>query len=430
MLGVGTDGPVGGASALAGPDPGGAAAPLRHVMDPTEREAWAVLATVDGLGPAAFAIILARHGTARAILEIAAGPRGERILADTPPIEGIREAGRPFAPISPAVARQLVDATQRAPTIVQRIRAAGLRILTLDDADYPVRLTGIHLPPHVLFMHGDSQALGRVRSVAVVGTRRPTSHGRMTATRMANALVSSGSTVVSGLAVGIDGAAHEAVVRAGGITVAVLGSGHAVLSPAVHRRLAQAIVASGGAVVSELAPDVNPGRGTFPRRNRIISGLSDATIVVEAPASSGALLTAGWALDQGRPCFVVPGAIDAPASAGCLSFLREFHGEARIVTGIPQLIADLGFVDDPASDRPEPVGATLQILGSTESRIAEAVLVGRVTVDELVASTGLTVATVLATLTLLERRGMVVGAYGRYRPAGALLEPPSVPRRR
>ncbi len=200
------------------------------------------------------------------------------------------------------------------------------------------------MPPHVLFVRGSVAALQHDRAAAIVGTRHPTSAGRVCAGRVAAALVAADAAVISGLAYGIDGAAHESTIHAGGATVAVIGGGHATAVPVGHDRLAQRIVDSGGAVVSEAAPDVAPTRGTFPRRNRIISGLADATIVVEAPARSGALITASWALEQGRECFLVPGPIDAPAAAGCLSFLREFHGAARIVAGIPQLVADLGWV--------------------------------------------------------------------------------------
>ena len=156
------------------------------------------------------------------------------------------------------------------------------------------------------------------------------------ASRLGHGLVEAGAAVVSGLAVGIDGAAHAAAVDAGGTTVAVIGSRpRASCIPRAHSRLADSIVAAGGAVVSELGPDIGPSQGTFPRRNRIISGLADATVVVEAPARSGALITASWALEQGRECFLVPGAIDAPASAGCLAFLREFPERTRIVVGHP-----------------------------------------------------------------------------------------------
>ena len=149
--------------------------------------------------------------------------------------------------------------------------------------------------------------------------------------------------------------------------------------------------------MSELGPDVAPSHGTFPRRNRIISGLADATVVVEAPARSGALITASWALEQGRECFLVPGAIDAPASAGCLAFLREFPERARIVAGIPQLIDDLGLADHLAEPGvSSEAAATLADVGAAAGRIGRELVLGRTTVDELVAVTGWPVASVLA----------------------------------
>ncbi len=201
----------------------------------------------------------------------------------------------------------------------------------------------------------------------------------------------------------------------------MIGSGHAALFPRAHKRLAGSIVGAGGAIVSELAPDVRPTRGTFPRRNRVISGLADATVVVEAPARSGALITASWALEQGRDCFMVPGPIDAPASAGCLAFLREFHDEARIVAGIPQLLADLGLAEglrQPGVSDGE--AATLVEVGEAAGRIGRELVLGRATVDELVAVTGWPIASVLTALTILEHAGLAVGIHGRFRPAGRL----------
>jgi DNA processing protein len=210
--------------------------------------------------------------------------------------------------------------------------------------------------------------------------------------------------------------------------VAIIGGGHTYAGPPAHRRLAEAIVERGGAVASEHAPDVKPSQGTFPRRNRIISGLSAATIVVEAPARSGALITASWAMEQGRPCFVVPGSIDAPASAGCLALLREYSDLVRVVAGIPQCIADLGFAGGVAPARPgraatsgAVASAARETLGRTEQAVVDALLAGQRTVDEIVATLDLPVATVLATLALLERRGLVAGRHGRYRVDGALL---------
>ncbi|MEO7664193.1 MAG: DNA-processing protein DprA, partial [Candidatus Limnocylindrales bacterium] len=283
---------------------------------------------------------------------------------------------------------------------------------------------------------------------AVVGTRRPTDHGRRVAARLGSAFARAGALVVSGLAIGIDGAAHAAVVAERGRTVAVIGGGHDRLFPRSHDRLADAIVEAGGAIVSEHPPGTEPAKGTFPRRNRIISGLSDAVVVVEAPASSGALITAKWALEQGRAAYFVPGAIDAQQSAGCLAWLREFPVEARIVAGIPQLLDDLGLAGGAAfpalcqgspegsapeastpsrglrpprrAVRPPSMAARRLQLTPTEDQIAVALLAGASTVDELVAVTGMTVAAVLGTLTQLEATGLATGAYGRYQPAGFL----------
>jgi DNA processing protein len=283
-----------------------------------------------------------------------------------------------------------------------------------------------------------------MHAVAVVGTRWPTDKGRVIAGWIGSALARTGAVVVSGLAVGIDGAAHAAVVAEGGRTVAVLGGGHARLFPKAHDRLANAIVESGGAVVSELAPDTSPSRGTFPRRNRLVSGLSDATVVVEAGRRSGALITAGWALEQGRECFLVPGPFDSPTSAGCHAFLRSFPGQARVVCGIPELIEDLeldgevagalvgnarpgaGAGQSGASRTPPATApnvgraALLASLGPVERTLAEELARGPATADQLAQRTSLAGAAVLSALTLLELRGLARGAYGRYSPAGAL----------
>lgn len=383
----------------------------------SERDAWAVLASVHGLGPIGFAALLSCYGSAREVLAVAAEPGGVERLMATP----TAEIGRRERPILETVALAIAEAVEGAERIVGRLRELGVRVVTVEEPSYPARLAAIAMPPHVLYLRGPHAAMSRSRAVAVVGTRRATGAGRSTAARIATALVAADATVVSGLAFGIDGAAHEATLRAGGTTVAVIGGGHASLGAAAHDRLADAIVAAGGAVVSELAPDVPPSTGTFPRRNRIISGITDATVVVEAPASSGALITASWALEQGRGCFLVPGPIDSRTSAGCLAFLREFAEVTHIVAGVPQLIADLGYSGGVSGDRDALAVATSQDLGRTEAAVARGLVDGHATVDELVATTDLPVATVLAALTLLERKGLTSGAHGRYRPAGTLV---------
>lgn len=438
MLGVGTTGPLADGDVGVRPPARGASAPppVGSIVATSERDAWAVLAAIDGLGPVGFAALLTRYGSALKVLADAARPGAADRLTGT---EGIERDDRRWIrfPIDPKLAVAIAEGVQRGPEVLGRLRETGVSVVTLDEPAYPARLAHISFPPHVLFLTGALGALSRPRAVAVVGTRRATMSGRTTAARIARALVTADATVISGLAYGIDGAAHEATVRAGGHTVAVIGGGHAWLGPRPHTRLADAILAAGGAVVSEYAPDVQPTHGTFPRRNRIISGLTSATVIVEAPARSGALITGSWALEQGRGCFVVPGPMDAAGSQGGLALLREFPAAVCVVAGIPQLIADLGFVRSAADVAPsarapseDVARAALDDLGTTERSVARQLLAGHRTVDELVAMTDLTVATVLATLALLERRGLAAGRHGRYRPDGALLGAVSLPQAR
>jgi DNA processing protein len=395
-----------------------------------EREALAVLVSVQDLGPMTLDRLLERLGSATAVLDVAARPDGAAALVVA---SGNDRAGRPMPS---RVAEALVAAASRRDHIVERIGALGLRVVLQGDADYPNRLRLIEVPPTVLFTKGDAAILNARHVVAVVGTRHPTTEGRRTAARIGAALARAGAVVVSGLAIGIDGASHAAVLEAGGQTAAFIGGGHERLFPVTHDRLATAIVERGGTVLSEYAPDTEPTRGTFPRRNRLISGAADAVVVVEAGARSGAILTANWALEQGRPCFLVPGSIEAPMSAGCLGFLRDWPNEARIVAGIPQLLDDLGLPGEAAFAEPRPqsrragdvrstVGraspeAALAVAGPVEQQVGDAVRRGATTVDEIVAVTRMTVPAVLGSLTRLEAAGLVEARRGRYLPAGPL----------
>ncbi|HET9455922.1 MAG TPA: DNA-processing protein DprA [Candidatus Limnocylindrales bacterium] len=391
----------------------------------TEREAWAILLSVTGLGPVGFAALLRSFGTARRVLAAARRPNAGARLAAAGTSDGRRTFDRP-------VADAIGDLARDPSTRLAALRAAGTTILTLDDEAYPDRLRHIELPPPVLYVRGRLEVLATHRLVAVVGTRRPTGQGRALAARIGAAIARAGGGVVSGLAVGIDGSAHAAVVHESGPTIGVLGSGHLRLYPRVHAGLAEKILAAGGSIVSELFPDTKPSPDSFPRRNRLISGLADATIVVEAGERSGALITAGWALEQGRPCFMVPGSVDSPQSAGCRRWLREYPDEVRIVAGIPELVHDLGLGGRTGhlavAGRPT-LEAELIELGAAARSVATELVRGRTTLDELVSATGHEVATALGALTLLEMRGLATGAYGRYRPAGRLAsaDPPRAP---
>jgi len=406
MLGIGVHGTLGeGAGAGVVADARGPVPPAERLV---ERDAWVVLASVEGLGPVGFGSLLRRFGDGRTILDVARGREGAARLVD--PVD-------PVHYVDATIAARIVEAAADAEALLDRVRDAELAVLTLEDtAAFPARLLSIELPPHLLFVRGDPAALARPHAVAVVGTRRPTESGRRTAARIAAALAGCGASVVSGLAMGVDGAAHAACVAAGVPTVAVLGSGHARLFPRAHAGLAERIVEGGGAVVSEFAPDTHATHGTFPRRNRLISGLSDATVVVEAPVRSGALITASWALEQGRECFLVPGPIDLPTSAGCLAFLRSNEGAAHLVASIPDLVEDLGLAGS-ASGR---MAANVAELGLVERALVGELARGATTTDDLVRRTGQPVATILGALTLLEMRGLVVVAYGRHRLAGPL----------
>lgn len=390
-------------------------------MPRADRDAIAVLLSVHGLGPLTLGRLVTSLGSPAAILEASAGPRGAARI-----VEASRSLEGDARPMPLVVAQGIVDAAAGKARILAEIEREGLRIVAQGDAEFPARLMAIEVPPPALFVRGTLAPLAADHVVGVVGTRRPSPAGRRIASRIGTALARAEATVVSGLAVGIDGAAHAAAVAEQRPTVAFIGGGHGRLFPRAHDRLADAIVEGGGAVVSEYAPLVEPTKGTFPQRNRLISGTSDAVVVVEAGASSGALLTASWALEQGRECFLVPGSIDAPASAGCLAFLRSFAGEARIVAGIPELIDDLGLVEPTSPARAATLAAgpsreaILATLGGSEASVAAALVDGATTADELALRTDLPIAAVLGTLTLLEIRGLVTSAYGRYRPAGVL----------
>ncbi len=350
-----------------------AAAPaaVRLAEDPeadSERDAWVTLLGVPGLGPVTFTALLAAFGSARAVLAVAAGPAGPSRLCealghafldapdrtdDDVQVAGSHSGSGPDSDgaqsddvavggprvrhgrrsvLGADLARRICDSGQVGSRTVEQVRSLGLSVVTLDDTAYPDRLRRVEMPPPLLFVKGSLDSLGASHAVAVVGTRWPSDKGRLIAGWIGSGLARAGAVVVSGLAVGIDGAAHAAVVGEGLATVAVLGGGHARLFPRAHERLADAIVAAGGAVVAELAPDTPASRGSFPRRNRLVSGLADATVVVEAGRRSGALITAGWALEQGRECFLVPGPIDSPTSAGCNSFLQNLprSGSSRV----------------------------------------------------------------------------------------------------
>jgi DNA processing protein len=368
----------------------------RDAKGTPEREAWIALAATPGVGDVTFDRLLEVYGDAStALTEVARMPSGS---------DG-RLARRLGIRIRHGIVREIGQMAASPSRPLEAMLRLGGWAMTPLDAEYPARLNELEQPPKVLYGIGSKRSLVSHRLVAVVGTRRPTALGRDLAMRVSTRLVEAGATVVSGLALGIDGVSHRATLEAGGKTIAVVGGGLDAPGPATHRRLAREIVGT-GAIVGELAPGVAPTQGTFPRRNRLISALAAATIVIEAPVRSGALITARHALEQGRVLLVAPGRPLDKRIAGNLALLRE--SPARPLVGLDEMIADLGF-DDARGDQDAPAGLTsgaaLAQLGTLERVVATELIGGPRTVDALVASSGLPAGSVAGALTILQLRG-------------------------
>ena len=301
--------------------------------------------------------------------------------------------------------------------LLARLERDGVTVLTWDSPDYPALLSQIPDPPPVLFVLGEITPADEW-AVATVGTRKVSAYGREVARRLGEEFARNGVTVVSGMARGIDGIVHRAVLDAGGRTIAVLGSGIDHIYPPEHRSLAHAI-AKNGAIVSDYPLGTKPEGTNFPPRNRIISGLSLGTVVVEAGLRSGALITADFALDQGREVFAVPGNILNPGSAGCNRLLRD---GAHVVTEIRDVLEVLRL-----EQVPEKQAARLLLPENpTEAMLFEQLSTDPRHLDDLARICGISVAVVSSTLVMMELKGMVRQAgslqYVRaYEPSAAYL---------
>jgi DNA processing protein len=347
-----------------------------------ERRALLILRALPGLGDRRALQAVQRHGSSMAAVEA--------LTADGAPVAA---------------------AAREADGWLTAAQATGLQPLAAHLAGYPRRLRGIDDPPAILWLRGDGDLLD-APAVAIVGSRRCTTYGRDVARHLGRDLAAAGVTVVSGLALGIDAAAHEGAVEQG-CSLAVLGTGADLPWPAAHARLYDEVL-DRGAVVSEMPPGARPGAGSFPRRNRIISGLSLGVIVVEAPRRSGALITARRAREQGRPIFAVPGEVTNPRCAGTLDLLRE---GAHLTRDARDVLEQMGLegrsvtrgTSAVAADRPSGAdGRLLDLLHSGSSHV-----------DHLSRESGLPTARLLPTLLRLELEGRVQslpgGAWSRRR---------------
>ena len=395
MIGVGRAGPGGqaadgsGGELLPWPGPVGGA-PAVQLTDPEgDRPYWIALGSVPGIGPATFGRLLARHGSARAAWR--AGPAA---LAELPWVaaEAAGAWRRARRERAPAIAAAIEAATAR----------AGGRVITGLEADYPAALERCEPRPPVLHVAGDLACL-QAPCVAIVGTRRASGYGRACAIEIADELARAGVTVISGLALGIDGEAHAAAIEAGGRSAAVLPSPLGAVYPPRHRRLAERLQETGGLLISELPTGRLIGKPDFARRNRLIAALASAVVVVEAPDRSGALLTAAAAIELGRDLYAVPGPIDAAASRGCNRLIAD-HA-AAIVTSAVGLLQQVG-VDPRRRD-----GAVVGSLSEAEGVVLAALLDRSASIEELIGRIKLPTGALAGALTLLEARELVT-SYG------------------
>nr|WP_282452977.1 DNA-processing protein DprA [Lysobacter sp. CAU 1642] len=358
-----------------------------------------------GLGPRRIARLIAQFGSAETA--VAAAPRGWAHAG--------LEPGRSGEP--PAADAQGVEQDLR------WLEAPAHHLVCLGEDDYPPLLAPLDGAPAALFVAGDPALLWHAQ-VAVVGSRNPTAGGRDNAADFAGELARAGLVVTSGLAAGIDAAAHAAALDAGGATIAVMGTGPDQVYPAANRRLAARIAAE-GALVSEYPTGTGVRREHFPQRNRIVVGLSLGTLVVEAALQSGALISARLAAEAGREVFALPGSIHNPLARGCHRLLREgatlVESAQEILTAVAGPARELGQKLRQRLDSagPDPAKPPASILDPAYQRLMEALGHDPVPMERLVERTGLTVDALSSMLLVLELEGRVAAIHGRYARSGS-----------
>ena len=302
------------------------------------------------------------------------------------------------------------ESTIDLPAELQRIRDFGATVITQQWPSYPRSLREIHAPPIVLYVWGELVERDH-HAIGVIGARRTTHYGMESAKKLAYQLAYAGLTVISGLARGIDTAAHQGALAAKGRTIAVIGSGLAKLYPPENGPLAGKIRSGNGAIISEFSMDIEPDRQTFPMRNRIISGWSHGILVVEAGLNSGALITAAQALEQGRAVYAVPGHINAPSAMGSNRLIQQ---GAKLVMDASDILDDLEILLPEAKPSPETAVRPLPPLSDEERRVFGAIDATETSIDDIAARSELPSAAVSSTLLQLELKRLVKQLPGKY----------------
>ncbi len=349
---------------------------------------------VNGIGPRIYGDLVGHFGSALQVLD--ASP------AELRSIQGVGQK----------LMQAIVNANETidvAP-VLQQCAQNNIRVIDRADENYPQLLTKIHDPPGVLFCRGDFQPVDQL-SIAIVGTRHSTNYGDRVAANLARGLSMAGLTIVSGMARGIDAAAHKAALESGGRTIAVLGGGVMNIYPPEHKSLADSI-AENGVVISEALPTQAPRSGCFPRRNRIVTGMSLGVIVVEAGDRSGASISARLAAEQGRDVFAVPGRIDSRMSRGCHKLIRD---GATLVETVDDVLDQLGPLIEPLklnSTLPDGEQTTVRHpaelkLSEQERNVLNCIETEPTEFDAIVEKTQLPPARILATISVLEIRRLI-----------------------
>jgi DNA processing protein len=302
------------------------------------------------------------------------------------------------------------ETTVDLPAELERIRQFGANVITADSPLYPRQLREIHAPPIVLYVWGELTERDQ-HAIAVIGSRRTTHYGMESAKKLSYQLAYAGLTVISGLARGIDTAAHQGALAAKGRTIAVIGSGLSKLYPPENAALAEKIRSGNGAVVSEFSMEIEPDRQTFPMRNRIISGWSHGILVVEAGLNSGALITVSQALEQGRSVYAVPGHINAPSAQGSNRLIQQ---GAKLVMDASDLLDDMQLLLPETKPSPEAAVRALPLLTDDERRIYEAIMGTETSIDDIATKSELPSGTVSSVLLRLELMRLVKQLPGKY----------------
>ena len=359
-------------------------------MNDEERLSALRLHLATGIGPRTFSALVERFGSAQAAAEASAGE-----LAETP---GIRRD-------STAAIRESLDRAEPEAEL-ERARAAGVQLVFRGEAAYPIALTYLADAPPALYVKGNLVAED-AQAVGVVGMRKCSLYGQDQAERIAGGLARAGFTIVSGLARGIDAAAHRGALAAGGRTIAVLGNGLATVYPPENSRLADAVAAQ-GALVSEFPMETAPQAENFPRRNRILAALGLGVVVVEAGVRSGSLITARLAAELGKEVFAVPNRVDAPGAAGVHALIRDGAKLAESVADILDEFPDLEVQPAAGEDAPRQAGLALKAnLSAEEARLLEVLDGEPAPLETLADRAGLNAPQAAGAMTLLELKGLV-----------------------